>query len=277
VGQAEQATASADSDTATRQLQEALDDIEQAQREVADDRRIAEEALARELMEKIADRLTALRDRQKALILETRRLNSEYLQRGSWSRTLLKSLRNLSTVQKNLESETQSAAEQVQAVDILSLALRGAARSMRLAAENLASRAADKQTVAWQEHAVRRFDDILQAFEKSRHNDAAPQSGQSQQTSPAGPQGEQIAVLSQLRIVRALQADLISRFDQVCLDRDETNTLTDAHRKELAAIADEQAQLADLIRELTSVFGESDKSGEPVPDTSETTQELTQE
>ena len=266
LGQAEQATNAGDTDTAARELQEALDDTEQAQREVADDRRVAEEALARELMDNITDHLTALRDRQNALVLETRRLDSEYRKRGSWSRTLLKSLRNLSTVQKNLETETQSAVEQVQVVDILSLALRGAARSMGRAAENLAARNTDQQTVRWQTHAIQRFDDILRAFEKPRTPNTQPQPGQQQESLSSGPQGEQIAVLSQLRIVRALQADLNSRYDRIRLARDETGTLTEEHRTELMAIADEQAQLADLIRELTSAFGDP---APPEPDQAE--------
>ncbi|MFP6765293.1 MAG: hypothetical protein VB858_16815, partial [Planctomycetaceae bacterium] len=265
LGEAEQATADGDSGTAGRQLQETLDDIEQAQREVAAEQRIAEETLARELIEQISDRLTALRDRQKSVIEETDRLNAEYVERGNWSRTLLKSLRNLATVQQNLESETLSAAEQVQAVEILSLALRGAARSMRLATEQIRERHTGRQTVARQNQAVRRLDDILQAFRQSDATGTQSQPGQNQQPSSSGPQGEQIAVLSQLKLVRTLQADLNSRFDAVRRIRETTDSLTDVDRKELTAIAQEQAQLADLIRELTSFFSDPEETEKPEP------------
>jgi hypothetical protein len=263
---ADQSISGGDGEAAEEQLQEALDDLEQAQRELAEDQREAEESLAQELMEKIADQLTALHSRQKAAIEETLRLRSEYEQRGSWSRTLLKSLRNLATVQQNLEAETLSAAEQVQAVEILALALRGAARSMHLAAENLGKRDSGEQTVTWQNQAARRFEDLLKALDTDADEDGQQprQPGQGE-PNEAGPPGERVALLSQLKIVRSLQADLISRFEQVRQKEAETGKFTDDQKSELTAIADEQSQLADLIRELTSFFGEPEEPEEEEP------------
>jgi hypothetical protein len=256
--QADQSMSGGDGESAEEQIQDALDDLEQAQREIAQDQRAAEESLAQELMEKIADQLTALHSQQKAAIEETLRLRSEYEKRGSWSRTLLKSLRNLATVQRNLKTETLAAAEQVQAVEILALALRGAARSMHLAEENLAQRDAGEQTTAWQNQAARRFDDLLKALNsKSKQEDQPPQQpGQGGEPEESGPPGERVALISQLKIVRTLQADLISRFGQVRQKQGASGKLTDDQKKELAAIAEEQSQLADLIRELTSFFGD---------------------
>ena len=219
-------------------------------------------------MEKIADQLTALQSRQKAAIEETLRLRSEYEKRGSWSRTLLKSLRNLTTTQRNLEAETLSAAEQVQAVEILSLALRGAARSMNLAAENLQDRDTGEQTVTWQNQAARRFEELLKALESASENEGQPQQqpGQEGQPPEAGPPGERVALLSQLKIVRTLQADLITRFENVRREQAKTGELTDDQKKELEAVADEQSQLADLVRELTSFFGDPEEPADDSPE-----------
>ena len=271
LGKAEQALGGGDSEGAQQEMQEALDDLEQAQREIAQDQREAEESLAQELMEKIADQLTALQSRQKAAIEETLRLRSEYEKRGSWSRTLLKSLRNLATTQRNLEAETLSAAEQVQAVEILSLALCGAARSMKLAAQNLQERDTGEQTVTWQNQAARRFEDLLKALESDNENEGQPQQqpGQQGQPSEAGPPGERVALLSQLKIVRTLQADLITRFENVRQEQAKTGELTDDQKKELAAVADEQSQLADLVRELTSFFGDPEEPADESPEGSD--------
>ncbi|MDA0587035.1 MAG: hypothetical protein O2820_00945 [Planctomycetota bacterium] len=266
---ADQSLSSGDGEAAQEQLQEALDDLEQAQRELAEDQREAEESLAQELMEKIGDQLKSLQSRQKAAIEETLRLRSEYENRGSWTRTLLKSLRNLATVQQALEAETLSAAEQVQAVEILALALRGAARSMKLATESLGERSVGEQTVQWQKQAATRFDDLLKALETVPNEEGQPPPGQGEPQNETGPPGERVALLSQLKIVRALQADLISRFEQVRQKEAEAGNLTDNQKKELAAIAEEQSQLADLIRELTSFFGEPEESDAPPADAEE--------
>ena len=271
LGKAEQALGGGDPEGAQQEMQEALDDLEQAQREIAQDQREAEESLAQELMEKIADQLTALQSRQKAAIEETLRLRSEYEKRGSWSRTLLKSLRNLATTQRNLEVETLSAAEQVQAVEILSLALRGAARSMNLAAENLRDRDTGEQTVTWQNQAARRFEELLKALASANENEGQPQQqpGQEGQPPEAGPPGERVALLSQLKIVRTLQADLITRFKHVRREQAKTGELTDDQKKELAAVAEEQSQLADLVRELTSFFGDPEEPADDSPEGSD--------
>lgn len=261
VGKAEQALGGGDTEGAQQEMQEALDDLEQAQREIAQDQREAEESLAEELMEKIADQLTALQSRQKSAIEETLRLRSEYEKRGNWSRALLKSLRNLATVQRNLKTETLSAAEQVQAVEILSLALRGAARSMRLAVENLQDKDTGEQTVTWQNQAARRFEDLLKALKSDSESEGGQPEQQPGEGQPeAGPHGERVALLSQLKIVRTLQADLISRFEHVRAEQARTGELTDDQKKELAAVAEEQSQLADLVRELTSFFGDPEEA-----------------
>lgn len=282
LGKAEQALESGDGEAAEQQLQEALDDLEQAQREVAQDERDAEESLAQELMEKMADQLTALQNRQKSAIEETLRLRSEYEARGSWSRTLLKSLRNLDGLQRNLELETLAAAEQVQAVEVLSLALRGAARSMHLAAENLADKDTGDHTVKWQNQAARRFEDLLKALKTADDDsEGQPPSPPGQEGKPqnAGPPGERVALLSQLKIVRTLQADLISRFDHIREEQARSGERTDNQKRELAAIADEQSQLADLVRELTAFFGDREEA-EPesaIPDASEVDPQTRQE
>lgn len=265
---ADQSMSSGDGEAAQEQLQEALDDLEQAQRELAEDQREAEESLAQELMEKIADQLKSLHSRQKSAIEETLRLRSEYETRGSWTRTLLKSLRNLATVQQALEAETLSAAEQVQAVEILALALRGAARSMKLATESLGERSVGELTVQWQLQAATRLDDLLKALEAVTNEEGQPPRppGQGEPQNEAGPPGERVALLSQLKIVRTLQTDLILRFVQVRQKEAEAGKLTDNQKKELAAIAEEQSQLADLIRELTSFFGETEEPEAPAAD-----------
>ena len=117
-----------------------------------------------------------------------------------------------------------------------------------------------------QNQAARRFDDLLKALASEMNDEGQQQpADQTGQPGESGPPGERVALLSQLKIVRSLQADLISRFEQVRQKESESGTLTDDQKKELAAIAEEQSQIADLIRELTSAVGDPEVPEEAEP------------
>ena len=134
-------------DAAEELLDEALDDLEQAQNELAEERLAFEEQLAREMLERISDEIETLVGRQQAIIDETNRLEGERRKRGNLSRAQAKSLRDLVGVQKQLAEKTGELAELVSAAEIFALALRGAARDMTAAADRLEKRLTDTRTV----------------------------------------------------------------------------------------------------------------------------------
>lgn len=260
--QGERSLDDGNSDAAREQLEEALDDLEQAERELAEDQQQAEENLAREQMEKLADNLKAFIERQAAMIGETERLRREYEKLGKWTRPLLKSRGGLAEIQRNLAAETRSAADAIDSVEVVGLALRGAARFMEQAADRIGDdRDVSPATVAIQSLAKKRFVDLLEALESDDEEGSGENPPQEQEGGPqqAGPDGETIALISQLKVIRSLQVDLIDRVELIrSRSGNDESKLTDEDVNELTSIAEEQEQIADLVRELTSFFGDPD-------------------
>lgn len=264
--QGEQALEAGNQDAAREQLEEALDDLEQAERELAADQQQAEENLAREQMEKLADGLKAFIERQDALIAETERLRREHEKLGKWSRPLLASRRNHANAQRALAEETEAQAEAVDAVEAIGLALRGAVRFMEQAAERIEDKDVSPETVTIQSLAKKRFADLLEALSSGDDEENPEQQPNEQEGGPqeAGPDGDVITLIAQLKVIRSLQVDLIDRVELIrSRSGDDGTEVSETDASELEAIAEEQETLADLIRELTSFFGEPDIAPDP--------------
>ena len=267
---AESDLAKGDPEEAVERMTETLDDLEQAERELAADQKAVEEQLAREQMEKLADQLKSLLARQQAAIGETERLQLEFEAAGKWSRARLKSLRHLAETQQNLLDETTVAAENVGSIEIIALSLRGAIRYMQRAIDLLDKRETGEATVAIQQLVVQRFEGLLKALSEdegaSQENQPPGENGEGQQS---GPGGDIVTLIAQLKVIRSLQLDLAERYHEV-RDRagsDADAKLTETDQAELRSISEEQELIADLVREMTAAFGDPESepdSGEPL-------------
>lgn len=256
---AEQALADGNANQAKDEMQEALDDLEQAERELAEDQKQAEVQLAREQLEKLAGQLESLLARQNAAISETQRLQLELEASGKWSRARLKSLRNLTDVQKNLEQETSAAAEKVSSIEIVSLGLKGAAGYMIRAIASLDDRNTGPRTIGLQKRAARRFADLLAALQEDDEQSGEQPQNQDQpqnESQQSGPEGDIVTLIAQLKVIRSLQVDLQERIVEIRNRSPEDGELSPEDIDELQQIAGEQDQIADLVRELTSWFGD---------------------
>ncbi len=261
---AESDLANGDPEEAQERMNETLDDLEQAERELAADQKAVEEQLAREQMEKLADQLKSLLARQQATIGETERLQLEFEAAGKWSRARLKSLRNLTETQQNLLTETNDAAENVGSIEIIALSLRGAIRYMQRAIDLLDKRETGDATVAAQQLAVQRLEGLLQAFAEDdaagQENQPPGENGEGQQP---GPGGDIVTLITQLQVIRSLQLDLAERYREVRGRAGSDAELTETDQAELRSISEEQELIADLVREMTSAFGDAESE----PDT----------
>ncbi len=248
--------------SAAEQLQESLDDLEQAERELAKDKQQEELKLAQEVIERVADQLKSLRDRQQAARDEAQRLQAEFETAGRWSRTLLKSVRTLAQVQRNLHEETQNAAKNVKSVEVLTIAIDGTARFMDQAATRLELETPDAgpKTLQAQERALHRLNEMLAALGTDPDEKPKPEPGndpnQKSDDKDSGPPGEAVPLIAQLKVIRTLQTDLNDRVSQLESERPATGEFDEAQQAELSQIADEQSRLADLVRELTEFFGD---------------------
>ena len=265
----EQSLADGDAGAAEQEIQESLDDLEQAMRELADDKKQAEEQLAQELMEKMVSKLEGLLLRQNAIIESVTELDKEREEAGGrWSRRLLKPLKNLAQVQRNLANETRSVAEDVSVVEVLEMALSGGAGYMDRAAKRIDDRKADQGTRDLQLMAAKRLTDLVEAIkhEKSKPQDTPQNGGGDKKKNEARPPGDVVTLIAQLKVMRALQADLIARVKLIRGEQKGGQKLTDEQQAELAEISDAQSRLADLAREMSSFFGDPEVAEAPADD-----------
>ena len=268
--QAENNLQKGNGEKANQQQREALDDLEQAERELAQTRKQAQERLAQEQLERAADELQGMIARQQNVINETKRIDIAHTLRvktenrpaDSWKRSETRSLRQLAEVQRGLKLETDSLAESMEGTEVFVLALRGAGRMMEKAASRLADRKPDTVTVELETAAKQRFVDLVAALRpdepSSKGQQQRPQNGEQN----AEPQRDAIPQLAQLKLLKAMQEDLNRRTAQLDAARDPKRPLTADDEQELQSLANEQKQLADLMRDLTRSFIEAAEADE---------------
>ena len=112
-------------------------------------------------------------------------------------------------------------------------------------------------TVAVQQLVVQRFDGLLKALsgDEAVGQEKQPpgKNGEGQQS---GPGGDIVTLIAQLKVIRGLQLDLAERYHEVRDRAGSDSDLTEADLAELRSISEEQALIADLVREMTSAFGD---------------------
>jgi hypothetical protein len=248
---------------AAREQQESLDDLEQAQRELAQARREAEERLARELMEQMGDKLKLMIVLQQSVIDETQRLETAHKKRGRWSRSQLSSLKQLRETQENLHRDTAALIEDMAAVEVFVLALEGASRDMKIAANRLGKRQTDRVTVAAEEAAKQRFVELVAALKPDSGSGQPPSAGGSgaQQQNP-GAEGA-IPKLAEFKMLKTIQEGLLRRTAKIDAHRRKNGGLSDEQQRELEEIASDQGRLADLARNLMQGINEAIELDDP--------------
>lgn len=238
--------------------QEALDDLEQARRELARRRQEAEQQLAHEQLERIADELKDMIGREQAVIDETKRLHELQVAQGRWKREQLLTLRDLADTQRGLKDETDRLVEKLSAAEVFALALKGAARSMQRAGDLLAERDVGLPTQKAEEAARQRFVSLIEALKQDPNEQRAEgenaeeaAGGDNAAGQDQGPPTDGIPTLAQLKMLITLQRELNERTVELFEQRNKSGRLSAADEAELATLAEEQAQLADLVRNLT--------------------------
>ncbi len=238
--------------------QEALNDIEQARRELAQERQQAEERLAFEQLEKVADQIKLVAERQQGVLAETKRLDEAHTASGNWTRPQLKSLLDLAEIQRGVGQDTGALAEKLSAAEVFALAVKGAARQMDQAAKRLDERQTDAETQRFEQAALQRFQDLVDAL-KPEKSTAKPQDQDQPGGNSGGDQGEgppmdQVAMLAQLKMLRALQVELNAHLLTLAAKRDSGNPLKAAELEELKSIGEEQGELAELAAKFLQMF-----------------------
>jgi len=249
MGQSGESQQQGDSPAADAQAQNAEKDLEEAQQQLSERRRQAEEDLAREQVARMEDSLKSLHERQKTMISETKRLDDLRGTEGRLTRGQLSTINDLARQQQALRAEISSLAEKLALSEVINLALEGAAKHMSRAADLLKGQQTGSRTQASEEAARLRLAQLLIAFE----NKTKPQpEGQQEEGEGGGgggskkPRADGNQVLTQLKLLKLLQEDLNERFHTLTAGEDTSSTA----EADLSEVAAEQGKLADLALKL---------------------------
>ncbi|MFM8580132.1 MAG: hypothetical protein ACKOFW_01380, partial [Planctomycetaceae bacterium] len=276
MGDAEEGIAQADPEQAEEEMREALDNLEETRDELEEELAEVRERLADELLEKIVSEIRALRDRQAAAILETRRLTTLSQAAGKWSRAQLVSIRALAQSQRGLQEEADALAERLQPAKVFQLSLAGVARTLGRVVERLEKRDVNDATVALQESARARLQQLVEAIEARQPEAAAANRQEPQQPgdeaggAAGGPPGsESISAIAQLKILLELQRELESRTAELdALKNQPGSAWTEENAEELSSLREEQEQLADLTSEMADILAQALDPGDDAEDES---------
>lgn len=264
---AKQATEADDAEEMQQAMEQALDDLEQVERELVLEKRIAQERLAFEQLEKVQDELKSLRAQQEAVITESMRIHEAKGTQENLTRGQLKTLRDLAETERSLQHLTEQLQQKMASVEVIALVLRRTARSLELASDGLSERKTGPEVLDHEKEAIRKMDtllDVLQEQKKKSENQAQQQQQQEelgqepeqqeQKPEQASPPGDSIPQLAQLKLLRTLQQEYLERTERLNRSRDQDGKLPEAMEAEKTELAREQAELADFARNLMTKF-----------------------
>ena len=245
---------------AAEEMQQVVDDLEQVQRDLALEQQIAQERLAAEELERIEDQLKGLLAQQQSVITETERLETERQQRGSLTRGQLRTLRDIADVERGLQASAEELEKSLKVAEVFSLVLRRTARSLKLAADRLAEKETDAAVVTFEKDVVKKIESLLLALKppeppETPQAQQQPAQGPEQTENPDKPQqapppGEALPQIAQLKMLKALQEEFLDRTRLLDGLRDKDGKLPETVALELEELAKEQAELADLTRDM---------------------------
>jgi hypothetical protein len=248
-------------------MEEALDDLEQVERELVLEKRIAQDRLAFEQLEKIEDQLKSLRARQEPLIAETIRLEEAKKDEGRITRGQIKTLLELAETERSLQHTAEQMGQQMASAEVFSLVLKRLARSMKFAADALGERETSEKTQAFERDALRKIDNLLAVLKQEQKKqqpaqkpeekpEELSQEPQEREEKPeeAQPPGDMLPQLAQLKLLKSLQEEYLERTEMLDKFRDKDGKLPDSMREEKDELAREQAELADFARNLITKF-----------------------
>ena len=247
-------------------MDEALDDLEQVEQELVLEKRIAQDRLAFEQLEKIADQLKSMRSRHENVLNETERLADALRDRESFSRGQLKTLKDMAETERSLQFEAERMAQGMTTAEVFSLVLKRLGRSLKLAADSLEERNTSAETQTLERDAIQKIDLLLAVLkqeqkkqgeqpeppEKRENLASEPEEQPDQKPENAQPPSDLLPQLAQIKLLKSLQEEYLERTQRLDTFRDHQGNLPQSMLAEKLELAREQAELADLTRNLIS-------------------------
>ena len=141
---------------------EAVEALQQTHRALDLDQQQTRQQLASRQADQLARSLLSLKDKQSDVLTQTRKLDDQYRSRKRWSRPLLKSLREATSTEDNLQTETLALLEKIEEDNPVADALSSIAKSLAQATRRLKERATGSQTQQTQQRVITQIDSLLQ-------------------------------------------------------------------------------------------------------------------
>jgi hypothetical protein len=258
-------------------MEETLDELEQVERELVLEKRIAQERLAFEQLEKIEDELKGLRARQETVIEETVRLDTAKIENESLTRGQLKSLKELAETERSLQHTANQMRQHMASAEVFSLVLKRLARTLGLVADQLGERDTRSPVQALEKDVLRKIDSLLTVLKQEQKKPEKPsqppeekpedlaEEPQEQEERPeeAQPPSDTIPQLAQLKLLKAMQEECLERTEALDKYRDKDGNLPAKMEAEKTELAREQAELADFARNLLAKFRQQQSERKP--------------
>jgi hypothetical protein len=245
---AAEASQQGDAARALDEAQQAERRLEDAQRELQEELQQVEQDLLHEQLARLEQDIVGMLGRQQRIVDETIRLDGLRLAQGRFERSQLKSVFDLAAEQQTLASEAGVFAEKVAQAEAFALGLRGIIRQMQRAAMLLDARETGAETKQAEQQAFARLQQLLEALRPdSQAGDDGGGGGQGGGNQQQGPPADVIRALAELKLLKLMQEEIMRRTAELEDAQRRGGGLTDEQQTELAALAQEQGRLADLI------------------------------
>ena len=245
-----------DGEQAEGEQEEALQNLREAQKEVAAARRDAEEQLAAEQIVKMADTLKSIHERQDKMAAETTRYEKTRADaEGKLTLAQRTGVRELGRVQAGLKDEAGELGDRLgDGAPVFRLTIKKATEGMDAAAQRLQGLKTDEPTTRAQRQAALRLQQLLESIrqEQAKKN-GGQQGGQQGGDQQGGAQGggDGFPPAAQIKMLKLLQQEINERtefFDELKRRHKE---LTPDQTAEVDQLEKDQGALADLVRDLT--------------------------
>jgi myosin heavy subunit len=249
-------------DKAQEKLQREIQDVQQLAKET-------EEKLQRERLEKIAESIKLLSERQESLVKESERFDILLNEKGAWTRAQILSLTGFARSQNGLAEETELVASRdLDGLPVFMKTIGMAGRSMRNAAK-LSERNSRTQTkgpplsekvVPAQKEALQRLmqfqnalkEEISQLASAGKENE--PEDKQEKNPDEAkqnqvggGAQDRKPPSIAQLKLLRNLQAELYDRTEQLSTKFPDSKKMPEDSRREMLNLQKDQREVGELL------------------------------
>jgi hypothetical protein len=235
---------------------EARQDLDEAQRRLAERRRQAEQDLANEQLATVEHALEGLLVRQESALAETRRLHGLRDAQGELQPQQAASVKDLARNQQQLKLEADAIAEKVTAAEVFQLGVRSAADQMQRAVDLLTKENTGDDAQRAEQQALVRLRQLLAALKEGQNAQAGDQNqGGDGKAGEGGAKNNRpppvVHSVTEVKLLAVMQEDVNRRTIEL-QERIGGRAATEAEAGELAALAQEQGRIAELVGKMTA-------------------------